>query len=83
MSWNRKQALAKGRCKTRDGRIVLGLHEATLHDETHIVKNKPVLIGDVVDPRRERPKGTILLSEAHIWPPGGLGHHGGDDLVDE
>jgi len=82
MSWNRKQALAKGRCKTRDGRIVLGLHEATLHDETNMVKNRSVLIGDVVDPQKKQ--GTIMLfSEAHIWPPGGLGHHGGDDLVDE
>ena len=75
MGWNREAALEKRQANTRDGRAVLDLREATLDGQT-------VLVGFVTDEKRPFKRGHIIKGEHHWWGAGGLGCHGGDDLVD-
>ncbi len=70
-AWNRDAAIKSGRANTRDGRTVVGLREAELD-------GRPVLVGQVLAGR----KGPLLCLENAWWEAGGLGLHGGDDLVD-
>jgi hypothetical protein len=74
MSWDRKHSLATGQAKTRDGRLVVRLREATLD-------GRPVLIGDVTVTKPPFKTGKELKTEHHYWEIGGLGINGDDDLV--
>lgn len=74
--WDRTKALQKKAAWTRDGRIVTQLREATLDGRT-------VLIGVITTTKGPWKHGTILQIESAYWERGGLGLHGGDDLVTE
>lgn len=72
MRWNREMALRAGQAMTRDGRLVVCLKEATLD-------GREVLTGLVVRPEDAGKRMPRL--ERMVWEAGGLGQHGGDDLV--
>ena len=84
MSWDRERALRLGRARTRNGRDVFILREAILNVRSKETETESIniLIGAVVLDKRPYRKNTILKTELHYWEGGGLGHHGGDDLVD-
>lgn len=73
-SWSTEEALKIGKAKTRDGRFVLGLKLAVLD-------GRQVLVGDITIKKRGFKADQTLLLESHYWEAGGLGRHGGDDLV--
>jgi len=75
MGWNRKAAIKSQRAKTRDGRYVLNLRESELN-------GIPVLTGIICHTKQPWKKGQVLVGENAYWESGGLGTHGGDDLVD-
>jgi hypothetical protein len=72
--WDRQKALANHRAMTRDGREVFSLAAA-------ILDGKTVLVGKVATRNQPYPDGQIVRIEAHYWSDGGLGLHGGDDLM--
>jgi hypothetical protein len=72
--WDMVEALKTKRVRTRDGRDVFNFKKAIMNGET-------VLIGDVAIKKPPYPNNTIINYESHYWSGGGLGHHGGDDLV--
>jgi hypothetical protein len=74
MSWDRKYSLETGQAKTRDGRLVVRLREATLDD-------RPILVGDVTVTKPPFKSEHELKTEHHYWEIGGLGINGDDDLV--
>jgi hypothetical protein len=75
-SWNREKSLKIGRAQTRDGRDVINLREAVLD-------GRDVLVGDVATTKRKHYKNdqVVVHVESAYWEAGGLGKHGGDDLV--
>ena len=75
MPWNRQRALRLGKARTRDGRDVINLQEATLD-------GRQVLIGVIIQKKRPYPDHRCLKTEHAYWERGGLGFHGGDDLLD-
>ena len=76
MTWNQSRALARGRARTRDGRPVLNLREAT---DAH---GRTLLVGEVAVHRPPYTRGAIPL-QGGCWSSGGLGMNGDDDLTDE
>ena len=74
MSWDRAKALREGKAKTRDGRHVVDLREAVLD-------GKAVLGGRITASKPPWKRGRIIPVESAYWEAGGLGLHGGDDLI--
>lgn len=72
--WIESKVLQAGKCYTRDGRIVFDLKRAILDD-------REILIGKVTIGKPPFAKKGIVKTERHYWERGGLGTHGGDDLV--
>jgi len=61
--------------KTRDGRDVFNVRRAILDGDR-------VLIGEVAIDRPPYKPGKIIKTESMYWGAGGLGRHGGDDLME-
>jgi hypothetical protein len=74
LNWDRKLSLDTGQAKTRDGRLVVRLKEATLD-------GRAVLIGDLTVNKPPFKKISQLKIEHHYWEISGLGINGDDDLV--
>jgi len=72
--WNREDALEKKKAITRDGRLVINLKESVLD-------GKKVLTGAVATKKPPYKADEMVLLENHYWSSGGLGRHGGDDLL--
>lgn len=74
-TWNQTNAIKAGKAWTRDGRPVSGLIEAMLGGQK-------VLIGYVVTLGTKKSEAKYKF-EHHFWRDGGLGCHGGDDLIND
>lgn len=74
MKWNREAALKAGKARTRDGRQVLSLREASLD-------GKGVLIGIVTRGKAPFTKRGIAPASCGYWENSGLGMCGDDDLL--
>lgn len=77
LKWDEELALRRRKAWTRDGRHVSSLHVATL-DGTEVLVGK---LSEKPIPfyRHEE----VVAVEDHYWRRGGLGNHGGDDLINE
>jgi hypothetical protein len=73
-SWDMALALREKRAVTRDGRQVYFL-------KVSILDGREVLTGKVAEKKGPPVKNTILKTENMWWFNGGLGAHGGDDLM--
>ena len=74
-AWDQDRALKTKRAITRDGRDVFDLHIVE-------IDGKEALAGMVALVRPPYKREQIIKTEWHIWwSLGGLGGHGGDDLM--
>ena len=73
-NWNREAALEQKKAITRDGRLVIDLKQSVLD-------GREVLTGSVGTKKPPFKAGEMVFLESHYWENGGLGRHGGDDLL--